>query len=504
MGKIVMGTSLAPFDVEKQLECVKTWIDNGFEVVSFNIREEIVALESDFKGTGVVFYEVNRTAIEETGKPLPFLADILHEVSGRADSVCGFFNSDIYLHGISKDLYEYIEDETADSLTFMQRNEISEYEDIKQMKFKIHFEGIDVFFIDKKYSNLLDEENLFVQSVWDLLILEICRIHGVSTKELINPVAFHKRHSIKWNFEMPNYFAEAFEEKHYKTKDNAYENAWRRYYTDLFEYVKQICFCKNTVDKCLFVLDNSKTKTVESVKRQEYPAIYISEEDTEREDFDYVFYIAPETILNENYCKAVIWMMEQFSVNELKMGVFFLTEVKRRARYNNLNRSMNVVYHINDECKLESVIRCKKTVEEKRAELCYPISYRMVDRQSKGIECIQLNGEAYLMPAGVRASEWYKINNWKLNNLKISGYIDNNKEKIGTTAWGKKIFGVEQITERDKEAWVIIASKYYGNEIKKQLIQEVDEKRILDAGYVVEIDEDGKVYLLNTRMYGTN
>ena len=193
-----MGTSIAPFNYEKQTKAIKSWIDNGFKVLSFNCMEEIEILRPYFENMGVEFVEIERDASEISGKKLPYIQDILDGVSQRTEQICGFFNSDIYLENISKEIYDFIYNETMSSVVFTRRNEISEYADIDKMEWTIHFDGLDLFFIDKLLVPDFFDDGFYVQTTWSACFLEKCRIKSIPTKELMNPIAFHKKHSIRW------------------------------------------------------------------------------------------------------------------------------------------------------------------------------------------------------------------------------------------------------------------------------------------------------------------
>lgn len=495
-----MGTSLAPVDIEKQKMCVKTWIDSEFEVISFNVKEEIELLKPHFEEIGVEFFEVHRSAKEVADKTLPYLADILHMVADKTEKICGYFNSDIYLYGVTAELQKCIYEEAENNVIFVRRNEISSYEDIRNVNWKIHFDGIDVFFVNKNQKGLFDQDDFFVQSAWDMFILQICALKQLKVKELINPIAFHISHPIKWNFEMQTSFAEKFALSRGRKKENAYENALKQFYIDIYN-IEKICFCKDIDKKCLFVLPR---KGMKLIGVQDYSLITIAEDDSQKEAYDYIFYVNENAILDAKYCKAVIYIMERFSIDELEVGAFFASEIDGKWQYNNLNRSIAVVYDINETCEFYSRIVRNGSARKKNAKLCYPLLSKLIANDEAGIECTILKGRAYLMPAGVRACEWYRINASKLKELEIVGYIDNNKDKIGTEILGQKIYDVENAIERDKEAFVVVASKYYGQEIKEQLKKKIEERRIIDTGYIVEISQEGKTFLLNLEKYKTN
>lgn len=502
MEKIVMGTSIAPFEIQRQIICIKTWIDSQFEVISFNTAEEIKVLQPYFKDLGVKFCIINRDAEQVAGKPLPYIQDILNEVSRRTRQVCGFFNADIFLSGVSEKMYDFIVKEAKNSMIYVRRNEIAGDEDIWKTDWRIHFDGIDVFFIDKDQAEVFNGDNYFVQSIWDLFIIEKCKMNHINVKELVNPIAFHKRHIVKWNFEISNYFAEEFGHRYWGNSESAYGNAINRYYQNLWEYIEKICYCDNLDRKCLVVLDRCDDETLKSAKEQEYPNVVVTEDDTDKIKYDYVFYIKKNVILDKLYCKAVIYIMEQFSLNELEMGCFFISKTEGKWGYNSLNRNMEVVYEINDKCSLNTVIQRNAWDAGEKGRICCPVLFKKIDIDNGAfIRQINFQGRAYMMPAGVRANEWYEINRNKLQKLEIVGFIDNNIDKMGKDLFGKRVYSVEQICENDTDSQVVVASKYYSSEIKQQLSEVIEEKRVLDIGYILWIDKEGTGYYLELEQY---
>lgn len=502
MEKIVVGTSLAPFDFEKQMVCLKTWIDSGFEVISFNNKKEIELLKPYFEKLGVIFYEINRDASDAVGKPLPYINDILCEVSRRTERICGYFNADILLHGVSESLYEFICNEAKNSLVYVRRNEISKGEDILKLNWQIHFDGIDVFFLDKKFANLFFEEAFFVQSAWDLFILEKCKIKGIKVKELINPIAFHKRHSVKWNFDMCNHFAEEFEKRYYGTSKNAYEKTLSRFYCNVLEFTQKICYSNATKEKCLLILEAENEETVRSIKEQEDVQVTIKSGDVMQGLFDYTICVKKKAILDRVFCKLVIYLMEQYNLSELEMGRFFVSEREGNLLYNSLNRNVDVVKEINEVSQVYTTVHRNGFITEKKAKIFVPISQEKINLDVQDvIERKKVSGNAYLMPAGVRANEWYEVNRHRLKEINIKGFLDNNMEKVGKSLAKKTIYFAKEVLKTDKNAWVILASKYYNQEIKMQLLEFMSGDRIIDAGYTLQIDDAGNFYCFDLEKY---
>ena len=228
---IVLGTSLAPRNIEKQVKAVLSWVENGYYVIACNTKEEIEILKQAFENIPIEFMEVQKTA----KKNLPYVQDILEIVSEKTNKVCGFINSDIILAPFPKGINELIVSEISNSFIFVRRNEIQQYSDIQELNWEPHFDGIDLFFIDKFLVKNFYNEGFYVQSIWDLCILLKCKILGIKIKELMNPIAFHQKHSIKWSFKDFCGLVEQFMKKYYGLDKGSYRDALKMYYTILYD-----------------------------------------------------------------------------------------------------------------------------------------------------------------------------------------------------------------------------------------------------------------------------
>lgn len=494
MNEIVLGTSLAPFNFEKQMAAVESWIKNGFRVFSCNTKTEIEILEKYFKNINVEFVEITHDASNIVGKPLPFIQDILNIVSKRTKSICGYINSDIIISDMPDGMYEFIEAEAENSFVFVRRNEISNIDDICDLNWKIHFDGIDMFLLDKKLVDNFFDDGFFVQSVWDLCILIKAVILGIKIKELINPIAFHMNHPLKWNFETSNFLVTEFYYKYFKEKDNSYKKALDCYYNILFEKSEQICFYKSKNYRCLFVLDSKDVRTTESIKEQDYNNIEIAEHVKKDVKYDYLFFAKKGVIYNKVFCRTVMYVMEQFDCKHIEADSFFVSLIEDRFRYNELNRNISLIEQINKKDNLSTMV-LRQASEGKERALHYPVSYEEIDiNDRRTVEYRKLQGQAYLMPSGIRASEWYHLNKYKLHDLQIIGYLDNNSEKNGTDQFGMKVYSVEQLKQTNEDVYVIVASKRYSEEIIHQLSEMISPDRILNASLMLYIDDEGVFY----------
>ncbi len=496
---IILGTTLALSNIGKQKIAVNSWIKNGFRVVACNTREEIEKLKTFFIALPIEFVEIERMAEQKDGKKLPYIQDILEIVSCRAERVCGYINSDIILSDMSKEMLDFIATEVKNSMVFVRRNEIGQYSDISNLNWRLHFDGIDMFFMDKYLIPDFYNDGFFAQSLWDLCILIKCKILGIKIKELLNPIAFHVRHPVKWNFDTSNLLVEKFMAKYYEHNRPTYKHAIELYYNILYEDCEQICFCATQKYRCLFILENNENEVIESIRQQDYcnKDIRFTDHDTDHDQLDIVFYMKERLVITNMFCKMIIYIMETFHVDSIQLGRFFVSEDKGKKYYNELNRNIGLIEKINVECNLHTL--ATKNNSTQNCKIAYfPISYERIDlNDSRIIDLIKLPARAYVIPAGVRAGEWVYMNNL---NIEIVGYIDNNIQKSGNEIMGKQIYSI-RVLEKDKNTQVIIASKYFSLEIEKQLLDILEQHRILKASNMLKIDTDGTIYYFNLEKY---
>lgn len=444
MQKIVLGKSLAPFDFEKQIIAVKSWIKNRFHVVSCNTKKEIEILEKNFYNFEIEFVEIERDANDIVGKPLPYIQNILDIVSQKTEHICGYINSYIIISDMPDGMYEFLEEETADSLTFVRRNEIDCLDDIGNMKWKNHFDGIDLFFIDRKFVRDFFNDGFFVQSVWDLSILIRCELLRIKVKELMNPIAFHVRHALKWDYETSLVLFEKFYHKYFGNQDNVHRKALDLYYNIVCDKCEQICFYKSKNSKCLFAVKANECCTIESIENQDYDNIDIVsliDQSEKKDKYDYIFYVKNGVILSKVFCRTIMNIMEQFNYKRMEIGRFFVSFIENKFIYNELCRNINFIEQINEESQLN------------------------------------------------RRSLYY---------LQIMGFLDNKKEKLGMEIFGLSVCSVKELKKND-DAYTIIASKRCSRNAELQLLQIINEYRILNASKIIYVDNEGGMYFFNCK-----
>lgn len=500
--QIVLGTSLAPSNLEKQRNAVRSWIESGFYVVSCNTKEEIDVLKSAFSDIPVEFVEVQRTAESICGKKLPYVQTILDVVGSMSKGICGFINSDILFSHMPAGMYHFIAEEAVNSLVFGRRNEIDKYSDINDLNWDINFDGIDFFFLDVCLVPDFFDDGFYMQSGWDLCVLIKCKILGITIKELINPIAFHLRHKIEWNFRETGVLVKNFMEKYFNIHENTYRYASDLFYEILYNDCRKICFCNEQQYESLFVLHSGNEATINSIENQNYISKEICYSDEEKNRFDYVFYVSDGLQLSHIFCRAAIFLMEEFDCGELNIGSFFVSEKRGKIYYNQLSRNLNIVKKMNAESnRFTKVIRKGGS---KSGTVFLPIAFETISEEDREIKNFcSVDAKMYVMPAGVRGSEWFVTNKDNFKG-KLLGYIDNDKVKVGNLINGIPVYSVDVLQENHEDVYVIVISKYYSEEIEEQLASIIDRDKIINAYYIFSVMQDAYMDYFSLEKYIEN
>lgn len=494
--RIVIGTSIAPFDVEKQRECISSWIRSGFKVYSYNCKAEIKQLKPLFLDMDVTFMEIERSAVEYCGKELPFIQDILNGISGQAESVCGYFNSDIYFEHITESLYQYIFSQAKDSLVVVHRNEIDSLDDIERLNWSINLDGIDGFFIDKNKAKCLYEDWAYVQTIWDTFLLIMCKRKEIPVKTLFNPIAFHKRHKVRWNYGRTQKTYDAVIQKYYGSNEDGRREIFYDKYNNLYEYSKGIAYCERTDYKTLFCVEGIDENLEESIRKQGLENYEITDSKVEKgQNYDFVFHVKKGTVLDPAFCRFAFYLFECYRIKEVDIGRFFISEIGHRMIFNQLNKNIPQLLKINRECELFIHVNSKKATGTCAPQVLYPVCYERIDIFDKGIiDRVMLEGPTYIMPAGYRSGEWYGVNRSYLGAIEMKGCLDNDLSKVGDRLLGQTIYPATDVLGKSGQYNLILCTKYYQEEIRKQIAPN-SAVNMVDADSVLWVGEAGELYV---------
>lgn len=190
---LTVATSLAPVNIELQIETIRSWEKIGFSIISVNNAEEIKILAPNF---GMVnFVEAQRDASGMAGKPFVYLDDVLQTLEKTEGQICGIINSDIFLRDESG-LLEFIVEKSKEALVFGSRIDI---DTIHNRNGEEYFGGFDFFFFDKKIIKLYPQTDFCLGLPWwDYWLPLVPIINGVPVRRLITPFAYHVKHQQNW------------------------------------------------------------------------------------------------------------------------------------------------------------------------------------------------------------------------------------------------------------------------------------------------------------------
>ena len=128
---------------EYQNLCIRSWIDNGFRVLSVNDPEEIPDLSSRFPA--VDFVPAVRNASAWTGRKNPYIADILSALMDAPEPVVGIINADLIFE--RSDIWkQQLPSLVHDSIVIGNRYDA---DSLLGGAFRHYPGGIDIFFFDR-------------------------------------------------------------------------------------------------------------------------------------------------------------------------------------------------------------------------------------------------------------------------------------------------------------------------------------------------------------------
>ena len=193
---IAVITSIAPSRIDVQQRAVQSWLDQGFEVMSLNVQEEIDRLTADFPG--VRFIRAKRDGRKRLGRPYVYINDMLSALRQSGRQIVGVINSDIILRA-GEGLNDLLSQEAMGSLLYGSRIDI---DCLENSNGRYYHRGFDLFFMDRDV--ILDiPDNGFMLGMpwWDYWFPCLMLSKGFKVKRIENPAAFHLWHK-------PNYSTE--------------------------------------------------------------------------------------------------------------------------------------------------------------------------------------------------------------------------------------------------------------------------------------------------------
>ncbi len=187
-------TSISPNHAngDIQAKAVRTWLDNGFKVVSMNSHEEVMQLKNQYPE--IEFVPTFRTLEKTYGRPLVAINAMMDYAKGQSDQNVCLINSDIELI-LNSDQVKSIE-EKMDEMILMS-NRLDYETDYTGTKYRA---GIDVFFIHKKWLQFFPQSmHAMGMTFWDYWIPYTATQTFIPAVFIENVFAFHKKHAFQYS-----------------------------------------------------------------------------------------------------------------------------------------------------------------------------------------------------------------------------------------------------------------------------------------------------------------
>ncbi|MBE5876036.1 MAG: hypothetical protein E7290_04020 [Lachnospiraceae bacterium] len=412
------------YEIEKQKKAMQTWKEIGFEVISCNVEEEIIKLKPIFDE--VRFVELSRSGKEQTGKPFPFIYDILQMIkchTDREEELCGIVNSDIFLMNVTRKNIESFFAEAADTVLIMHRYDI---DDEKDRKGEYYFSGIDAFFFQRRYIDVFPDMGFMLgRPEWDHWFLYEADKAGMQVIEIKNKVAFHIKHKQRWT---------AKESTGMVMKKNVAQTA--------------VCFDETFYYKTNLLMSDLARRKVQGVPQS---------------------------------CSADVVKTVQGYYDDVQREQLMKWE---KEHYGDAMESMGILYYKGD--KPYRVCALHRRVEN-IGDSTFALGDFFENEKAKGnilryiefkdFEFVKKLGRVYIYPAG-RAARLL-ADCLKTYGITVLGMVDKDSTLWGKTYLGNQILDLTVLDNKDSYDNVLIATNLYVREIYEELKQRVEESKLI-------------------------
>lgn len=198
--RTLLVTSIAPHNIQNQQLAIESWMRLGFSVTSLNASSEIEQLKPVF--SDVEFVAVEKDALQDCGKPLVYLNDVIEFLHANGSPVCGLINSDIHLRATSE-MINYLIGQAKGSMVICNRTDV---DTLDQDAGEIYKFGFDAFLFDKAVLDMLTPTEFCLGQPWWDYWLASRFMQSPQTgpskfafKLASFPFAVHVRHEKKWD-----------------------------------------------------------------------------------------------------------------------------------------------------------------------------------------------------------------------------------------------------------------------------------------------------------------
>lgn len=414
------------YEIEKQVKAMQTWKNAGFDVISCNVREEIDKLQLVFPQ--VTFRELKRSGKERTGKPFPYIYDmlqILKEECYEQGKVCGIVNSDIFIQNLNGNVLREYLSKNPDTMLILHRYDIDDESDVTG---EYYFSGIDAFFFLPHFISFIPDRGYMLgRPEWDHWFVYEAAKAGIKTIEIKNKMAFHIKHKQRWTASDSNKMITnqskktdticMDEEYYYETNELMADLDNRIFYKDDFVFSKDVVF-----REAGYYCDGDRKKILKWEQEQ-------------LQGCDSVETIGFMYFKNQ---KAYRICASHCQVMEKGDGTFSLGDIFPGERGKG-----NILKYVD----------------------------------FKDLDFVKDLNRVYLYPAG-RASRLL-LDCLDTYQIPVLGMVDRDESLWGKKYKGKEIFDLSVLEDTDSYDYVIIATNLYVNEIYQSLCQLVTKEKLI-------------------------
>jgi hypothetical protein len=181
---------------EYALQCIRSWRDSGFYPVSVNADSECVSELIDAEEIRLV--TVERTSMDQYGKPLVYLGDFVRAASSVADGPVVLTNSDILID-MPEDTRKQIANLQPGQCVVSRRLDISTADSRTGDEYAF---GYDFFaFHTRDLGEFSNDEFVFGLPWWDHFLPIHMLLRGLRLLPVEGPFAFHLAHDDRWDLD---------------------------------------------------------------------------------------------------------------------------------------------------------------------------------------------------------------------------------------------------------------------------------------------------------------
>ncbi len=212
---VVVATSIPPTLVREafgsaadnyQALCIRSWVNNGFRILSINHPGEISDLAARYPE--VTFIPTVRNASEWTGRKNPYIADLLLALKDASEPVLGIVNSDI-LFEPAPEWTEKLPSLVGETMVIAHRYDTYSLREGALRR----CEGRDCFFFDKAVALAALEDCMpYAMGVpwWDYWLTCVALLNDRSITAVDRPAILHLDHGPAYSLDLWRNFCGIF------------------------------------------------------------------------------------------------------------------------------------------------------------------------------------------------------------------------------------------------------------------------------------------------------